>query len=331
MKKVLLSILSVVGLSAYVSAQGECIELFISEYVEGWGNNKALELYNPTDEAKDLSNYRLERYSNGSPSASSNQRLILEGTIEPYSTFVVVIDKRDPEGEGQEAPVWDELQEKADAFECPVYNENNTMYFNGNDAIVLRNIAGGGNGFVIDVIGRIGQDPSGGGDFPEGWNNIPPEFTWAANGAESWTRDKSMIRKFDVAIGDFDGQNPFDPSVEWDSIPPVIINDEELLVGNWESLGSHDCTCFPLSNDDKNPITAKIYPNPLSADQMLNINSEIELTEISIFDITGKTILRERITSLKQIQISVTEFEKGIYLLTGTDGQRSFTQKLIIN
>ena len=53
--------------SAAVNAQ-ECVEIFISEYVEGWSNNKAIELYNPTDEDVDLSNYRLERYSNG-PSA----------------------------------------------------------------------------------------------------------------------------------------------------------------------------------------------------------------------------------------------------------------------
>ena len=30
-------------------------ELFISEYVEGWSNNKALEIYNPTGESIDLS------------------------------------------------------------------------------------------------------------------------------------------------------------------------------------------------------------------------------------------------------------------------------------
>ena len=48
------------------NAQG-CDNVFISEYIEGWGNNKAIEVYNPTSAAIDLSDYRLERYSMGLP------------------------------------------------------------------------------------------------------------------------------------------------------------------------------------------------------------------------------------------------------------------------
>ena len=29
-------------------SQAQCTDLFFSEYVEGWSNNKALEIYNPT-------------------------------------------------------------------------------------------------------------------------------------------------------------------------------------------------------------------------------------------------------------------------------------------
>jgi predicted extracellular nuclease len=53
-----------------LSAQGNCTELFISEYVEGWSNNKALEIYNPTSQAINLSGYFVSRYSNGSTSAT---------------------------------------------------------------------------------------------------------------------------------------------------------------------------------------------------------------------------------------------------------------------
>ncbi len=41
-------------------------ELLISEYVEGSSNNKAIEIYNPTEAAVDLSQYRLRVYFNGS-------------------------------------------------------------------------------------------------------------------------------------------------------------------------------------------------------------------------------------------------------------------------
>ena len=43
-------------------AQSQCSDLFISEYVEGDFSNKAIELYNPTPFAKDLSQYRLIRW-----------------------------------------------------------------------------------------------------------------------------------------------------------------------------------------------------------------------------------------------------------------------------
>ena len=45
MKQILLSMSMLFAMS--VNAQ-DCSELFISEYVEGSGNNKALEIYNPT-------------------------------------------------------------------------------------------------------------------------------------------------------------------------------------------------------------------------------------------------------------------------------------------
>lgn len=328
MKKTLLLAAAFMGMSGLMNGQG-CIELFISEYVEGWGNNKAIELYNPTNEAKDLSNYRLDRYSNGSPNAADNQKLVLAGSIEAYSTYVVVVDKRDPEGEGNEQPVWDELQAKADTFCSPVYTENNTMYFNGNDAIVLRNMSIGGNGFIIDVVGRAGEDPQGSSEFVEGWNNVPP-FTWQ-EGIESWTKDKSLVKKFEVEIGDLDPFDPFDPSVQYDSIPPNILSEEGVLVGNWETLGSHSCACAPLSVDSEQKVKANIFPNPIHSNDKLQISTELFLTGINVFDITGKRVIAANVSNARRFEIDLGELEKGIYLVQGTDGTRSFTRKVVKN
>ncbi|CAM5522208.1 hypothetical protein LSPH24S_04475 [Lysinibacillus sphaericus] len=41
-------------------------DLIISEYIEGLSNNKAIELYNGTGSTIDLSQYKLELYTNGS-------------------------------------------------------------------------------------------------------------------------------------------------------------------------------------------------------------------------------------------------------------------------
>jgi predicted extracellular nuclease len=49
MNKFLLSLTALLFLS--IASFGQCSDLFISEYVEGSGNNKALEIYNPTNAA----------------------------------------------------------------------------------------------------------------------------------------------------------------------------------------------------------------------------------------------------------------------------------------
>ena len=61
--------------------------LFISEYVQGIGNNKAIELYNGKSHAIDLSDYALRFYLNGARVPSYS--VPLEGYLTPNTTFVV--------------------------------------------------------------------------------------------------------------------------------------------------------------------------------------------------------------------------------------------------
>jgi len=95
------------GMTNLAIAQ-DCSELFFSKYVEGTTNNRALEIYNPTSEAIDLSEYSIVRYSNGATDAPSNYTVQLPSGImlEPYSTFVAVADKRDPTGICFDYPIW---------------------------------------------------------------------------------------------------------------------------------------------------------------------------------------------------------------------------------
>lgn len=326
MKKLLLSISA---MAAVIATSAQCTELFISEYVEGLGNNKAIELYNPTNVAKNLSNYQLERGSNGN-SPGANQKLVLSGTIEPYSTFVIVIDKRNPDGIDQEIPVWLELQEKADAFECANYDENNTMYFNGNDAMILRNIAQGN--FVVDRIGKVGENPAG-PEGSEGWNNVPPAFTFVANGAESWTKDHSLIRKPTVLIGDFLPLTTFDPSVQWDSIPPVYYDEEEFIQGNWATLGSHGCECDPgfvsgVSTTDG--FDFSLFPNPAVSDGSVSIISKMPIDRYEVSDITGKVIDAKSFSTRNEVSIALNNYNAGLYILKAYSGSAFSIQKMIV-
>lgn len=334
MKKLLLLTLVATFYYSAQAQESECIELFMSEYVEGKGNNKAMEIYNPTSTTKDLSNYQLERGSNGG-SPSANQKLVLTGTIEPYSTFVVVIDKRNPEGTGQEEPVWDDLQDKADAFECANYNENNTMYFNGNDAMILRNISGGGAGYVIDRVGREGEDP----DDPNvpvsglGWNNVGPDFTFVSNGSESWTRDHSLIRKASVKIGDLDQYALFDPSIGWDSIPPQVYDDAGTLKGNWDSLGSHSCECDPdfvSSTSSAGSFDFALYPNPANNSEAVTLSSKQSIDRYEVLDITGKVIDAKTTSNQNEIKIALRNYSTGLYILKAYSGSDFSTRKMIV-
>ena len=230
-----------------------CTDLFISEYVEGSYNNKAIELYNPTSDAIDLSNYALSRWSNGQTTPLNT---ILSGTIAANDAFVIALDKRDPNGEGYEAPLWngwyvftdsisglidsiytpeDDLMGRVDLFICPNY-EDGTMYFNGNDAVTLETSSGD----IIDVIGKIGEDPG------EAWGDENDAY---------WTKDQTLIRKASVTGGfvyDPTQAYSFDPTIEWDSLPQ----------NTFTELGQHVCDCSENTSITEYENLLSIYPNP---------------------------------------------------------------------
>jgi predicted extracellular nuclease len=185
--------------------------------VEGWGNNKALEIFNPTDQWLDMADYRLERYSNGATASEANQMIALEGMLSPLDVFVYTLDKQDPDGVDFEAPVWDELAAVTDFWLCPVYEENNAMYYNGNDALVLRHTP---SNTVVDVFGTVGQDPG-----TTGWAGM--------------TQNHTLIRKQVVYEGD---TNPIDPFLvvdEWDGIAWVDDSTNSTLDVVFANLGWH--------------------------------------------------------------------------------------------
>jgi len=121
MKKQLLTTLSIFAFSISAFAQSPCSDLFISEYVVGSGNNRALELYNPTSSAIDLSDYQVGRFRSGS---GTPMLLQLSGTIQPNDTYVIAMDKRDPNGTGNEVPIDAALEAVADTFVNPVFTKN---------------------------------------------------------------------------------------------------------------------------------------------------------------------------------------------------------------
>ncbi|WP_152600076.1 ExeM/NucH family extracellular endonuclease [Cellvibrio mixtus] len=109
-------------------------DLYFSEYVEGSSNNKALEIYNSSSSAVNLSNYKVEMYFNGSNSAGLT--IPLTGSIPARGVFVLA-------------------HGSATATILATANQTNSAgWYNGDDAVVLKN----GN-TIIDSIGQVGVDP----------------------------------------------------------------------------------------------------------------------------------------------------------------------------
>jgi uncharacterized protein len=155
-------------------------DLFFSEYIEGSGFNKAVEIFNGTGAPVDLTagGYRLELYSNGA--AAVSQSVALTGTVADGDVFVVSRADADPA-----------LVAQADQLAPAVAN------WNGDDAVVLRKA--GAAGASLDVIGQIGVDPG----------------TEWGTGLTS-TADNTLRRIATISAGDPDGTNPFDPAAEWE-------------------------------------------------------------------------------------------------------------------
>jgi hypothetical protein len=249
MKKLLLFFASVLSTGALL-AQTDCSDIFMSEYVEGWYNNKALELYNPTGSAITLDNvYRLIRFSNGSTTSDQDPLYVLPlvGTIAPYQVLVMIQDTTKP---GQDTMVWLALRKKATW--CAPYDYGgttpggNVVFWNGDDAISLQKKQTNNTWKDIDIFGEIGVRPlDWQGGLTGAWTDTKPY--WKGTGAYL-TKDQTLTRKHavkqgidridmshygDESTGGF--PNSFNAFAEYDSLP----------VNTFYTLGQHWCDCDP--------------------------------------------------------------------------------------
>lgn len=319
MKKVLLFASAFVCTTSFAQ---DCSDLFISEYVEGEGNNKALEIYNPTANTIDLSQYIVTRFSDSQigNGAQVNYTVQLQGTIAPYSTHVGVLDKRDDTQPcpGNECAIDPLLEAKADAFYSPVYNTNSCWYWNGNDAIALsKGSASNPSAATIkDIFGKIDENPG------IAWTTIAP-YTQAAGGTFV-TKDHSLIRKPGVLKG---VTNPiitsFNALAEYDSIPAEI----SVGVGNWASLGSHDCNCAPLSLTEVAKNSISIFPNPSNG--VFTVKGAESIVSIQVVNSLGQIVETINSNANSIIKIDLSN-RKGVYFVKLMDNSGDLITKKVI-
>lgn len=314
MKKLLLTGLFALAMG---QASAQCNELFISEYVEGSRNNKAIEIYNPTNTEIDLSQYRFTRWQNGSAAWTTQYSDLLSGTIGPNQVRVLVLDRRDTTKVGQDTAVTLSLRLKADLWLSADYNTSFSMSFNGDDALSLDKKVN--NQYVpVDIFGKIGQQPKLASNPSRtiGWSDSSPYYTglglW-------WTIDHTMIRKRSIKAGVSTNPASFNPKAEWDLYPE----------NTFDSLRTHNCDCqqFPASVRSSNTYKAVAMPNP-AMDEVAVI-APFEIAECEFYSAAGllvnvpTTLLAANGTQMAVINLK--NIPAGIYLalVKGANGENA--------
>jgi hypothetical protein len=123
------------------------------------------------------------------------------------------------------------LLDIADATDSSVIN------FNGDDAVAIRK-----NGVLIDVFGQIGVDP---GSY---WGSGDPS-----------TVNNTLRRKSTICQGDPNGDDAFDPALEWEGFGIVF-----------DGLGSHTADCGPV----------EVFPTELFFSEYIEGSSNNKALEI---------------------------------------------------
>lgn len=340
MKKTLLSLSLMVA--ALVGNSQDCSDLIISKYVEGTGNNKAIELYNTSSNPISLANYRLIRWDNGSTAFTSVEgelNMPSNITLSPYQSYVIALNLTDPLGTGQTAPIDAGLKSAADTLLCPGCatgtGNSRVMCFNGDDALSLeKNV--GGNWVKVDIFACIGERPansSGAFSPTAGWTSIAPYESIPVNYSANypgipyffqyWTQDKILIRKSTVKAGV--KVNPayqtFNPSVQWDSIAP----------NTYTVLGTHSCNCQQVGvKENFKSFSFSVYPNPTSG--LIKIESSNTVSQVLIYNVIGDQV--KSLNSSKNLSgnsISVADLAKGVYTVVVIDDKNNkAANKLIV-
>ncbi len=191
-------------------------DLFISEYIEGSSNNKAMEIYNPTGVAVDLAKYRLVRANNGSAVVQYIQPLF--GTLASADVYVIA----NPSAAAEIMAVAD-------------LDTGSVTFYNGDDYMGLEKDVNG-TWTVIDVIGRLGEDPG---------------TNWPVAGGIGATSEFTLVRKDYVLFGNTD----------WTSSAGTNADNSEWLVypqNTFAYLGNHvipvELTSFVANIYGKNVV-----------------------------------------------------------------------------
>ncbi|GAA4233463.1 hypothetical protein GCM10022291_10480 [Postechiella marina] len=205
MKKISLLIITLLSVGF---GYAQMNDLIISEYGEGDGNNKYVEIFNGTGADVDLSDYEIWRISNGG--SWSEVEISLTGVILVNGATYVV------------------AHTGADAVILAVASGSTgkvsgSANWNGNDAVGLAKDDGTGTFVLIDAVGTDGVSPP----LNEGWD---------VAGVPDATYNRTLVRKASVC----------NTNTNWTTSAGTNVVDSEWIVltqDDWSDIGSHTTDC----------------------------------------------------------------------------------------
>lgn len=301
MKRLLFSaaVLAVTALQAQ-----DCSELFFSEYVEGSSQNKALEIYNPTDASVDLSKYLVKRYKNGQNLPDTELQLM--GNLASYDVVVISNGQIVPNSFGSVDSV---LYHHIADIHGTGDHSSSPMYFNGNDALTIEIDGGVHTDTVVDIFGRVGENPG------QGWNDDASTGHQTTDFWKAWTKDHTMVRKASVLTGVTSNPAQFDTSLEYDSLPE----------NTFSELGAHVCDCKTLGTSEYNGFSFLVY----SVDGSLVVSSQENMNNLEVVNLAGQVVYSELVSgNAFSVQHNLNH---GVYVIRLTnDKGRQSSSKLFI-
>jgi hypothetical protein len=338
-------------------------DLIFSQYVEGSGLNKYLEIFNGTCSNVDLSGYEIRAYHNGASLAGAPTFTIaLTGTLLAGDAFVVA-------------------HPSATAWTGTPNLISPNLQFNGDDALVLFKLS---TTSAVDIFGSVGNDP---GSSWRDSDSLSSTYRWS-------TENKTLVRKPCVYSGitvnpDLAGIGGF-PTLftEWDTLSVDSItglgahsigasaynftvttgnalvlsttgNCANIEIGNVNSVVTVTgtfCTfntCGGSTTIAANVIpdgcpeergiattstlggsNAEVFPNPVNglATVTFTTNSD-ETVSIVVFDLSGKermVLANEYLTKgTHRLEADFSELTAGAYIIRITSASENHTLRVI--
>ncbi|MBK9456677.1 MAG: T9SS type A sorting domain-containing protein [Bacteroidetes bacterium] len=100
-------------------------------------------------------------------------------------------------------------------------------------------------------------------------------------------------------------------------------------ISAWSHLQAFSTlACRAGDNIESDESTISLYPNPATTSLTVVMNSDIQ--SIQIFDMTGKLVFNQNIETAESIQLDISEWNSGIYLVQSVGTSGTTTEKLVV-